>query len=386
MKIFVSYSRRDAGDFANQINRHLSSFNYDIFTDVDDIRAGEIWSNTIEENISKCDIFVVIVTRGALQSPHVENEVLQAKKEKKTIIPCFHRTVINSDMKWGLDGIQGVEFDDKHELARNLHFEIVNISRKNENKLLYNNKEGKKNNKVQGKKVDASIDTKENLLFPEQDKYYKTFLKKILNLKTKITVILTIVVTIIGLIFSINYFNGFSPSGTTQEPNDVVSLNNKGLVLHNLGKYQEAIEYYDKALAINPTYLQSLNNKGLAFFDQGKYHEAIEWYDKALMVEPDYIKALNGKGAALNGLGKYQEANEWLDKALVVDPNFTYALTNKGWALYNQGKYQEAIEWYDKALMVDPNFPLAQENKNLALEHLQQQHQSNQTNDDQNIS
>ena len=124
MKIFVSYSRRDAGDFANQIHRHLSSFKDDIFTDVDSIRAGEIWSNTIETNISNCDIFVVIVTYGALQSPHVENEVLQAQKEKKIIIPCFHRTVIGSDIKWGLDKIQGVEFDDKYELARNIQSKI----------------------------------------------------------------------------------------------------------------------------------------------------------------------------------------------------------------------------------------------------------------------
>ena len=124
MKIFVSYSRRDAGDFANQIQRHLSSFKYDIFTDVDSIRAGEIWSNTIKTNISNCDIFVVIVTYGALHSPHVEREVLQAQKEKKTIIPCFHRSVIDSDIKWGLDKIQGVEFDDKYELARNLHSKI----------------------------------------------------------------------------------------------------------------------------------------------------------------------------------------------------------------------------------------------------------------------
>ena len=75
MKIFVSYSRRDAGDFADQIQRHLSIFNYDIFTDVNKIRLGEIWSNTITTNISSCDIFVVIVTYGALHSPHVEREV-----------------------------------------------------------------------------------------------------------------------------------------------------------------------------------------------------------------------------------------------------------------------------------------------------------------------
>jgi hypothetical protein len=86
VKIFVSYSKRDAGDVANQINRHLSIFKHDIFTDVDDIKAGEIWSNTIKENISNCDIFVVIVTHGSLESPHVENEVLQAKRKIKLII------------------------------------------------------------------------------------------------------------------------------------------------------------------------------------------------------------------------------------------------------------------------------------------------------------
>src|SRR5215207_20480 len=126
MKIFVSYSRRDAGDFAEQIQRHFASFGqYEVFTDVNSIKVGEIWSNTIEDNISNCDIFVVIATNGALQSPHVENEVLQAQREKKRIIPCFHRNVRDNEIKWGLNKIQGVEFEDKYELARNLYSKIA---------------------------------------------------------------------------------------------------------------------------------------------------------------------------------------------------------------------------------------------------------------------
>jgi DNA-binding beta-propeller fold protein YncE len=131
VKIFVSYSRRDAGDFANQIHRHFSSFNYDIFTDVDDIKAGDIWSNTITSNISSCDIFVVIVTYGSLHSPHVENEVLQAQRENKKIIPCFFRNINPNKIKWGLDKIQGVEFTNEYQLARDLYSKIdieTNIS------------------------------------------------------------------------------------------------------------------------------------------------------------------------------------------------------------------------------------------------------------------
>jgi hypothetical protein len=78
MRIFVSYSRTDAGDFTDQIQRRFTGSIHDVFTDVKNIGPGEIWSNTIESNISNCDVFVIVVTYGALESPHAENEVLQA--------------------------------------------------------------------------------------------------------------------------------------------------------------------------------------------------------------------------------------------------------------------------------------------------------------------
>ena len=91
LKIFVSYSRRDAGDFAEEINKYLKE--HDVFTETQNIHSGDIWSKTIEENITTCDIFIVIVTHTALESPEVEREVLQAQKEKKKIIPCIHKSV-----------------------------------------------------------------------------------------------------------------------------------------------------------------------------------------------------------------------------------------------------------------------------------------------------
>src|SRR5690349_2030298 len=109
LKIFVSYSRKDAGDFAEQIQNDFSSFGgFDVFTDVDKIRIGEVWSNAIETNIDNCDIFLVLVTYGALQSSYVEREVLQAQKLSKKIIPCFYKDIKEKDIKWGLNKIQGI--------------------------------------------------------------------------------------------------------------------------------------------------------------------------------------------------------------------------------------------------------------------------------------
>ena len=154
MRIFVSYSRRDAGDFAEQIRRHLTTFNHTVFTDINSIIAGEIWNNTIEDNITNCDIFVVIITHGSLASPHVEKEVLQAQRDKKRIIPCVHRNVElrgvgYANSKWGLEKIQGIEFNNEYNLARDLYLKIEQYQ-KNANEFLG---EIIKTEKTEGRKI-----------------------------------------------------------------------------------------------------------------------------------------------------------------------------------------------------------------------------------------
>jgi len=135
LRIFVSYSRRDAGDFAEAIRDHLTSFNNTVFTDTNSINGGEIWSDVIEDNISNCNIFVVIITHGALISQHVDKEVLQAKRDKKRIIPCVHRYVGVAHSKWGLEKIQGITFNNEYNLARELMNIIEQFKKKDGNKL-----------------------------------------------------------------------------------------------------------------------------------------------------------------------------------------------------------------------------------------------------------
>ena len=149
-------------------------------------------------------------------------------------------------------------------------------------------------------------------------------------------------------------------------PDDFIALDNIGLALSYLGKYKEAIEWYDKALAIDPNYITSLDNKGSALASFGKYKEAIEWYDKALAIDPNYITSLSNKGVALASFGKYKEAIEWYDRALAVYPKDKVTLTNRGITLGKLGMYKEAIESYDKALAIDPNYFIALKNKKIA--------------------
>ena len=64
-----------------------------------------------------------------------------------------------------------------------------------------------------------------------------------------------------------------------------------GVALADQGKLEEAIEAYNKALAIKPDYAEAYSNIGVALADQGKLEEAIEAYNKALAIKPDYAEA-----------------------------------------------------------------------------------------------
>ncbi|MDF0680464.1 MAG: tetratricopeptide repeat protein [Candidatus Nitrosocosmicus sp.] len=63
-------------------------------------------------------------------------------------------------------------------------------------------------------------------------------------------------------------------------------LYENGIMFHNQGKFVEALECYDKALAIDPKNSKVLSNKGLSLHNQSKFVEALECYDKALAIDP----------------------------------------------------------------------------------------------------
>jgi len=57
------------------------------------------------------------------------------------------------------------------------------------------------------------------------------------------------------------------------------------------------------------------DNKGNALYNQGKYDEAIQAYDRATEIDPQYTEAWDDKGEALKALEKTTEANDAFAKA-----------------------------------------------------------------------
>ena len=144
---------------------------------------------------------------------------------------------------------------------------------------------------------------------------------------------------------------------------------NKGVVLFDLGEYDEAIEAFDEAISIWPDRdsSQAWSSKGVVLNSIGKYEEAIEAFDEAIKLDSKNGNAWNNKGNSLFSLGKYDQAIEAIDKAINIDPEYAVAWANKGDSFYLPGKYEKAIEAYDEAIKLDPKNAITWSNKGYLL-------------------
>ncbi|HYL66608.1 MAG TPA: tetratricopeptide repeat protein [Nitrosopumilaceae archaeon] len=60
--------------------------------------------------------------------------------------------------------------------------------------------------------------------------------------------------------------------------------------------------------------------KGMGFLEDGKYEEALDCFEKILSSNPNDPDIWNKKGVALRSLGRYDEAIESFNKALEITP------------------------------------------------------------------
>jgi putative hemolysin len=88
-RIFISYSRKDGAAFAGTLRDMLVKEGFSIWQDIVALQGGRDWWSQIEGAIRSKTLqhFVLVVTRGALESPVVRREVRLARQEGKTVSP-----------------------------------------------------------------------------------------------------------------------------------------------------------------------------------------------------------------------------------------------------------------------------------------------------------
>jgi predicted O-linked N-acetylglucosamine transferase (SPINDLY family) len=104
--------------------------------------------------------------------------------------------------------------------------------------------------------------------------------------------------------------------------------NNRGNALSTLGRAREAVEAYERVLALRPGMPEALVNRGTALLDLGRAQEAWASYDAALQIQPGNADSLAGRANALFELKHYEAAARDYQAALRIDADYPYALGN----------------------------------------------------------
>ena len=146
--------------------------------------------------------------------------------------------------------------------------------------------------------------------------------------------------------------------------NDYFDWFYKGLGYYNLNKHQNAIDNYNKALALYPNDCVAYNNKANSEFCLKLYKQAIDSYTQSLKFNREYKIAYVGRAKVyLLCLRDYEKAIADYTRAIKYGFKVPFVYNNRGVAETHLGKFDSAIKDYTKAIELDKNYIKAYRNR-----------------------
>jgi tetratricopeptide (TPR) repeat protein len=132
-------------------------------------------------------------------------------------------------------------------------------------------------------------------------------------------------------------------------------------------QWEDAIVAYRRVVAIDPTYAAAWNNLGLLLHRMGRYDEAESAYASALEQDPHCCEAAYNLGSLHEDRGAPEDAILDYRRALELSPDYADAHFNLAGALARNGRDGEAIKHWQRYLELDSGSPWAR----IARAHLE---------------
>ena len=153
---------------------------------------------------------------------------------------------------------------------------------------------------------------------------------------------------------------------------DFVLYVEQGDILREIGRYDEAVIFYNEADKLNPNHFWIYLNRSIAYEKQGKTKLALADFNKAVQLSPYYSK---------DDKENFKDREEFPnvrpalvdDIPLIIPESGSEAVNNdRGETHYILGKYHEAIADFNVAISINDKFPKAYKNRGDSYRQLKQ--------------
>ena len=143
-----------------------------------------------------------------------------------------------------------------------------------------------------------------------------------------------------------------------------------------LGAYSDADKWFTRMLEWNPSDSEGWYYLGRTKYNENRFEEAVQAFQRSLALDPRNVRAEDNLGLSYAGLGRiqdavtaYKTAMEWQMKSLAKDAN---PLIDMGDLLLDQNANAEAIPYLLEAIEIAPRNPRSHEILGKAYARLEQ--------------
>ena len=103
---------------------------------------------------------------------------------------------------------------------------------------------------------------------------------------------------------------------------EAVAYRQQGYEAQQRGDREAALQWYQKAAALDPAYPTPLNDAGVMLDEQGRLQDAEQAYQKALAINPNYLEAHANLGALYERMGQKEKAiYHWMKRYQLGEPH-----------------------------------------------------------------
>ncbi|RZF66243.1 glycosyltransferase family 41 protein [Sphingomonas populi] len=151
------------------------------------------------------------------------------------------------------------------------------------------------------------------------------------------------------------------------EPRNVDALHLLGVVAHQRGHNDAALDLIGRAIGQNGRVAAFHHNLGNVLGQLGRQADAVAAYRQAIRLQPEHVEAHASLAGLLVQQGEAQEALAAIDRALALRPLDAGKHVNRGNILHALGRSDAAIAAYRRAIELEPALAAAHNNLGLAL-------------------